>query len=342
MARSTFCIVGAGMAGGRAAESLRHLGFDGRLLLLGDEAEPPYERPPLSKAYLNGELERSRVFLRSETFYRDQGVEWRPGVSVTALELEPLSLKLSDGEEVRGDQVLLATGSRPAQLSVPGSDLDGVFTYRDLSDADGLIQKLAERPRLVVVGGGFLGTELAAAARRRDCEVTVLELGPRLLAPLGHLVAEHCTRLQIESGVGIRLQARVASLLGRSRVEAAELADGSRIDCDLVLVCVGATPRIELAQRAGIACAEGILVDEHCRSSHPNVFAAGDVASWWSPHWRRRLRLEHYDNAQQQGLYVATAMLGGTDAHDPLPYFWTEQPGAMVQVAGVALGGATT
>ncbi len=323
------------MAGGRAAGALRDLGFDGRLLLLGEEPEPPYERPPLSKAYLNGELPRNKLFLRPAAYYPEQEIEWRPGVSALALDLDDRRLQLSDGELVRFDRLLLATGSTPTALGVPGAQLPGVLTYRTLEDCERLTAELDHHPQVVVVGGGFLGTELAAAARHRGCRVSLIELAPSLVSPLGEAVGEFCAQLHMDAGVELLLGERVRRFAGTERVELVELESGATVPCDLALICVGARPNSGLAETAGLATDPGVVVDEHCRTASPEVLAAGDIASWWSPRWARRLRLEHYDNAQHQGLYAAQAMLGETAPYDPLPYFWTEQYGVMIQLAGM-------
>ena len=334
----TFCIVGAGLAGGRAASALRERGFGGRLVLLGDEAEPPYERPPLSKAYLAGELARDKLWLRPAAAYRELAIEWRPQTTVSAVDLKARRLRLTEGSAITFDRLLLATGSRPRALEIPGSQLAGVSTYRTLADADALDRELGRDPRVLVVGGGFLGTELAAVARRRGCRVSLVELGEALLAPLGALAGAHCERLHRQAGVELHLGVTVRSFLGGARLEAAELSDGRSLPCDLALVCVGATPNSELAGEAGLAIDPGVVVDERGRSSDPAVHAAGDVASWWSPLEGRRIRVEHYDNAHQQGVFAAGAMLGDSAAYEPVPYFWTEQYESLVQEVGFCAG----
>ena len=339
MPSPTFCIVGAGLAGGRAAMSLRDRGFDGRIVLIGEEKEPPYERPPLSKGYLSGELPLAKLFLQSVQSYADRAIEWRPQVKVTELRPGAGTIRLDDGEVLEFGRLLLATGARPRALSVPGSDLEGIVTYRSLGEADWLLAQLKRQPAVVVVGGGFLGSELAAAARRQGCPVTIVEVGDAFIAPLGRQVGDFCADLHRQAGVEILLGESVSRFLGRSQVEAVELASGRRLPCDLSLVCVGVEPNSQLAVAAGLATDPGVVVDEHCQSSLEGVFAAGDVASWWSPRWQQRLRLEHYDNAHQQGLFVAGAMLGDSSVYDPLPYFWTEQYDTMVQQVGIARSG---
>ncbi|MGH7643477.1 MAG: NAD(P)/FAD-dependent oxidoreductase [Candidatus Dormibacteria bacterium] len=335
MARPIFCIVGAGLAGGRAAIALRERGFDGRVLLIGEEGDAPYERPPLSKAFLSGELRREKLFLQAADAYRKQAIEWHPGASATALDLPQHQLQLADGELVGFDRLLLATGSYPRSLEIPGTELAAVRTYRTLADAETLKADLAQTPQVVVIGGGYLGTELACAARRQGCQVTVLEAGEEILAPLGSLVSAFCRDLHRAAGVELLLGETADRFLGAGRVEQVQLGSGRSLPCDLAVICVGAAPNSELAQSAGLQTDPGVVVGPGCQTDQEGVFAAGDVASWWSSRWQRRLRVEHYDNALHQGLFVAGAMLGDPEPYDPVPYFWTEQYGAMVQQVGL-------
>jgi 3-phenylpropionate/trans-cinnamate dioxygenase ferredoxin reductase subunit len=330
-----FCVVGAGLAGGRAVVSLRDRGFDGRVVLIGQEADPPYERPPLSKSYLAGELPRSKLFLSTPEAYADLAIDWRSSATVEAVAPAEHELRLADGERIRFDRLLLATGSRPRTVDIPGADLLGVHTYRTVADADSLLSELEELPQVVVVGGGFLGCELAVAARRRGCAVKVVEVGSAILAPLGATVGGYCADLHRQSGVELLLEESVARFQGDSRVEQVLLQGGRTLPCDLALVCVGALPNSDLAAKARLEVDPGVVVDERCQSNDEAIFAAGDVASWRSQRWRRRMRVEHYDNAHQQGLFVAGAMLGEKGSYDPVPYFWTEQYGSIIQQVGL-------
>jgi 3-phenylpropionate/trans-cinnamate dioxygenase ferredoxin reductase subunit len=339
MPTPTFCIIGAGLAGGQAAFALRDRGYDGRLILIGDEPEPPYERPPLSKGYLSGQLAQSKIFLRPDQAYIDRAIEWRSETRVTEIDRHERRIRLADGELISFERLLLATGAAPRRLDLPGADLAGVTTYRTLADSESLKASLVDRPRLVVVGGGFLGSELAAAARRQGCPVTILEVGDAFLSQLGPLVGDFCADLHRQAGVEILLGETVTRFLGSPQLEAIELASGRRLPCDLALVCVGVEPNSDLAVAAGLETDPGVLVDEHCQSSLAGVFAAGDVASWWSARWQRRLRVEHYDNAHQQGLFVAGAILGDIASYDPVPYFWTEQYETTVQQVGIVSAG---
>ena len=330
-----FCIVGAGLAGGRAAAALRELGFEGRVVLVGEELDPPYERPPLSKAFLLGQLPRARLLLRPAAYYQEQGIELRLGAR--ALEVKPLEhrLRLQDGSRLSYDRLLLATGSTARRLTVPGSDLDGVMTLRTVQESERLQALLEVRPQVLVAGAGFLGCELAAAARARGCEVRLVEFGPSAMPSMGPQVGEFVARLHRRHGVELEFQQEVTGFKGGQRVEAAVLADGRTVPCDLALVCVGATPNSELAQSAGLEMADGVLVDANCRSSDQDIFIAGDLASVWNPELGRRLRLEHWDSAQRQGPHAAAAMLGTHQPYAPLPYFWSEQYDAMIQQVGL-------
>jgi 3-phenylpropionate/trans-cinnamate dioxygenase ferredoxin reductase subunit len=340
MAKPIFCIVGAGMAGGRAAKSLRDRGFDGRVILIGTETEPPYERPPLSKSYLNGELARSKLLLQAAPAYSEEAIEWQPGTTASSVDLRRRKLQLVDSEPVAFDRLLLATGSRPRTLNVPGGELGAVVTYRTLADADRLREELDSGPQVVVIGGGFLGSELAVAAVRRGCRVTIVEVGKSILAPLGSLVSGYCTDLHRQAGVELILDDSVDRFLGDQRVERVLLTGGRSLPCDLALICIGAEPNSNLAQTAGLETDPGVVVGEQSQTRDASIFAAGDVASWWSRRWQRHLRVEHYDNAHQQGIFAAGAMLGESTTYDPVPYFWTEQYGATVQQVGVTGGAA--
>jgi len=328
-------IVGAGLAGGRAAAALREHGFNGRVVLIGDEADLPYERPPLSKAYLLGQLPRARLLLRPAQYYLDQGIELR--LNTVGLELEPRRrrLRLDDGSELGYHRLLLATGSTPRHLDLPGAGLEGVMSLRTLPEADRLRGLLQSRPRVVVLGAGFLGCELAAAARTSGCPVRMVELGGSALPSMGAEIGEFVVGLHRRHGVEIEFQRSAVEFQGDRRVEAVVLDDGLRLPCDLALVCVGSQPNSELALAAGLEVADGVLVDRDGRSSDPAIFAAGDLASVWDPGLGRRLRLEHWDSAQRQGAHTAATMLGIPDARPALPYFWSEQYDAMIQQVGL-------
>jgi 3-phenylpropionate/trans-cinnamate dioxygenase ferredoxin reductase subunit len=330
------CVVGAGLAGGRAALTLRQRGFDGEIVMLGEEAEPPYERPPLSKGYLTQAMPKTKLWLRPPEGWGELAIEWRASSRAVALDRSHHRVSLASGERIGYSKLILTTGSLPSRLPVPGGRLPGVMTLVSLEDAEQLRIRLAEHPRVVVVGGGFLGCELAAAATSAGCQCSLVELGTTLLPGLAPEAGRLAEQLQEQHGCRVRLGATVAGFAGRSEVRSVELSDGSHIECELVLLCVGSRPRIELAASAGLAVDSAILVDRGCRTSDPSIFAAGDIASFWHPSLRRRVRLEHWDNAQRQGAHLAEALLGSRRGYHPTPYFWSEQYDHMIQQVGFA------
>lgn len=330
----TICIVGTGLAGGSAAPALREARFMGRVILVGAEGELPYDRPPLSKAYLTGKMPLEKLWLRPSAYYQQHAIELRTGLAVS---LDPKSrrLEISDGGSISYDQLLIATGSAARELTVAGSRLEGVLTVRSLQDADRLRTRLEPRPRVLVVGAGFLGCELAASARSLGCEVQVVEVGAAPMAVMGEHVSRFVAELHLSHGVPIECTTSVAEFRGQDKLEAVVLGDGRLVPCELALVCVGASPRLDLASGAGLAADGGIPIDTSCRSSDPSIFAAGDVAALWHPNLGRRLRLEHWDNAVRQGQHAAKAMLGDPSPFEAIPYFWSEQYDAMLQQVGL-------
>ena len=324
---SSFIIVGGGLAGAIAAQTLREEGFDGRITLLGAEPHRPYERPPLSKDYLQGKADRDSVFVHPEQWYADHAVELRLGTAVTAIDPVSRTVTTATGGRLGYDKLLLATGSTPRRLSLPGADLDGVHYLRTIEDSDRIKAGFARARRVAIVGAGWIGLETAAAARHAGLDVTLLESAEMpLLRVLGPEAAPIFADLHRDHGVELRCQVSVAELAGRNgAVTGVVLSDGSRIDADLVLVGVGITPNTQLAAEAGLDVGNGIIVDEHLRTSDPNIFAAGDVANAYNPRLERRLRVEHWENARRQGATAAKAMLG-QDAIDTRPsYFFSDQ-----------------
>ncbi|MGI5256484.1 NAD(P)/FAD-dependent oxidoreductase [Streptomyces angustmyceticus] len=328
MAQNTaFIIAGAGLAGAKAAEALRTEGFDGPVLLLGEERERPYERPPLSKGYLLGTSEKEKVYVHPPQWYAANDVDLRTGNAVTALDPAAHEVTLADGSRLGYAKLLLATGSTPRTLPVPGADLDGVHTLRRLADSDRLKDVFRSAARIVVIGGGWIGLETAAAARAAGVEVTVLESAPLpLLGVLGPEVAQIFAGLHTEHGVALRCDTQVTEITGTDgAVDGVRLADGTRIAADAVIVGVGITPNSELAAAAGLKVDNGVVVDERLCSSHPDIHAAGDVANAYHPLLGRHLRVEHWANALHQPATAARAMLGREAVHDRLPYFFTDQ-----------------
>ena len=338
-AEQTFVIVGASLAGAKAAETLRAEGFDGRLVLVGAEAERPYERPPLSKEYLRGEAGREKVYVHEAGFYAEHDIELQLGRTAVGLDVAGGVLALDDGSRLRYDRLLLATGARPRRLAVPGADLDGVLYLRGLEDSDALRERIDRGGAVVVVGAGWVGAEVAASARQRGLEVTVLDplavplervLGAEVGAVYRDLHADHGTRLLLGTGV--------EAFEGEGAVERVRTGDGRLLDCDFVVVGVGAEPRSELAAAAGLAVGDGIVVDAHLRTSAPAVFAAGDAALAQHPFYGERIRVEHWANALEQGPAAARSMLGGAEPYERLPYFFSDQYDAGMEYAGFTRG----
>lgn len=326
MAVGNIVIVGAGMAAAKAAETLRQEGFSGRLTLIGDEPALPYERPPLSKGYLQGTQERGSLFLLPSSWYGDNEVDVISGCAATAIDRSSAEVHLGDGRRVGYDKLLVATGSRPRALDVPGSDLAGVHYLRTLRDSDQLRDALAGADRAAVLGGGWIGLEVASAARAAGVEVTLVERAALpLLDVLGAEVAAVFADLHRQHGVDLRLGQGVRRLLGEGRVAGVELDDGTRIAADVAVVGVGIVPNTELASASGLAVDDGLVVDEHLRTSDPTVWSAGDVASAYHPVLRRHIRVEHVTNALHQGPAAARSMLGGSDPYAELPFFYSDQ-----------------
>jgi 3-phenylpropionate/trans-cinnamate dioxygenase ferredoxin reductase subunit len=322
----TFVIVGASLAGAKAAETLRDEGFGGRVVLIGEEDARPYERPPLSKGYLRGEKGFDAVAVHSADFYDAHDIDLRTSTSVTALEVGSSEVTLDSGERLGYDRLLLATGATPRRLSIPGAELAGVHYLRSLVDADELRQAITAESRVVVIGAGWIGAEAAASARRLGAEVAMVELASvPLERVLGPLVGAIYRDLHIEHGVQLHLGVGVDSLRGTGSVEEVCLSDGSLLPADVVVVGIGVIPRVELAQAAGLELDNGIVVDEHLAASAPGVFAAGDVANAFHPRYGTRVRLEHWSAALNQGPVAAKNMLGDPTAYDRLPYFFSDQ-----------------
>jgi 3-phenylpropionate/trans-cinnamate dioxygenase ferredoxin reductase subunit len=323
----TFVIVGASLAGAKAAETLREEGFTGRVVLVGEEPEPPYERPPLSKGYLLGSDERDTAFVHDRAWYDKQNIELRTGVRADSLDPAAHTVTLATGEHLGYDKLLLTTGSVVRTLPVPGADLQGVHYLRRIEQSDALRGVLVEGARVVVVGGGWIGLEVAAAARTHGAAVTLAELDTLpLRRVLGDEVARVFADLHAEHGVDLRLGTGVREIVGTDgRVASVTLEDGSSVPADAVVIGVGITPAVELARAAGLAVDDGVLVDAALRTSDPDIHAAGDVANAENPLLGRRIRVEHWQNALDGGPAAARAMLGGDVVYDPVPYFFTDQ-----------------
>ncbi|MEV4476545.1 FAD-dependent oxidoreductase [Nonomuraea sp. NPDC049504] len=317
---AAFVIVGGGLAAAKAAEALREEGFDGEIVLVGREPHLPYERPPLSKGYLQGSDERDKIFVHDADWYREHDVDVRTGVSVTAVDPAAHEVTLSGGERLRYDKLLLATGAQPRRLTVPGHER--VLYLRTVDDSDRLRGTFSTARKVAIIGAGWIGLETAAAARAAGAEVTVIEQGQQpLLSALGPEIGAVFADLHREHGVDLRLGARLAEVTETG----VRLADGTAIDADAVLAGIGAVPDIELAAAAGLTIDNGVKVGADLRTSDPDIYAAGDVANAHHPRLGYHVRVEHWANALNQPSVAARAMLGRPAAYDEPPYFYTDQ-----------------
>ena len=333
----THIIVGASLAGAKAAETLRAEGFDGRVVLVGAEDERPYERPPLSKDYLRGEVGREKVYVHDESFYSEHDIELRLGTTAVELNASSKELTLGNGDRLSYDRLLLATGSEPRRLAIPGAELDGVLYLRSVHDSDALRERLDRGGAVVVVGAGWIGAEVAASARQRGLEVTIIEpASVPLERVMGAEVGAIYRDIHTDHGVEMLMGTGVEAFEGETAVERVRTSDGRLIECDFVVVGVGVEPRIQLAERAGLEVDNGILVDEHLETSMPGVFAAGDVANARHPFYGERIRVEHWANALHQGPAAARSMLGQADPFDRLPYFFSDQYEVGMEYLGFA------
>jgi 3-phenylpropionate/trans-cinnamate dioxygenase ferredoxin reductase component len=324
---ATHVIVGASLGGAKAAEALRAAGFGGRIVLLGAESELPYERPPLSKGYLQGKADRDTIYVHPREWYDDADIDLRLGVTVTGIDRAAHEVVLADGSRIGYTKLLLTTGSSPRQLQVPGADLDGVLYLRSAGDSDRIKALLARAGRIVVIGAGWIGLEITAAAREAGVAVTVLEAAELpLLRVLGSEVASVFAALHAEHGVDLRLGVQVTEITGSGgHADGVRLSDGSLIPAEAVIVGVGIAPNTELAAAAGLDVDNGIRVDAQLRSSDPDIYAAGDVANAFHPALGRHIRVEHWANALNQPQTAARAMAGADVSYDRVPYFFTDQ-----------------
>jgi 3-phenylpropionate/trans-cinnamate dioxygenase ferredoxin reductase subunit len=338
-ASTTFVIVGGGLAGAKAVEALRDSGFEGHIILFADETHLPYERPPLSKEYLAGKKSLNDFTVRNSDWYRDKNVDLRLGSRVSSLDAAGHTLGLPDGTTARYDKLLLATGSAARRPPIPGSDADGVHYLRTYEDAVGLNAVLSERSSLAVVGAGWIGLEVAAAARQHGVDVTVVESARQpLAAALGETVGEVFATLHREKGVDLRLETQVQEITTNDGTATGlRMRDGSTVGADAVLVAVGAKPNIELAEQAGLSMADGgVLVDASLRTSDPDIYAVGDIAAAEHPLFGTRIRTEHWANALKQPAVAAAGMCGKPGEYDELPYFFTDQYELGMEYVGYA------
>jgi 3-phenylpropionate/trans-cinnamate dioxygenase ferredoxin reductase component len=334
--QQTFVIVGAGLAGAKAAETLREEGYDGRLILIGAEPERPYERPPLSKEYLRGETDE-KPFVHAESFYAENQIELLTSTLVTAIEPARNELILEGDRRQGYDRLLLATGAAPRQLHLPGSDLPGVHYLRTVEDSQRIGERIDSTERLVVIGSGWIGAEVAASARQKGAEVTMIEMGSLPLERvLGPEVGRIYRDIHRDHGLEFLPETTVDRFEGAGRVEQVVTNDGTEIETGFVVIGIGVAPRTELLEASEVRVDNGVLTDETLATSVPGVYAAGDVANARHPHYGRHLRVEHWANALNQGPAAARAMLGQEVSYDEIPYFFSDQYETGMEYGGYA------
>jgi 3-phenylpropionate/trans-cinnamate dioxygenase ferredoxin reductase subunit len=335
--KQNFVIVGASLAGAKAAEELRNLGFDGRVVLVGAECERPYERPPLTKDYLRGESEREKAYVHEQGFYKDQEIDLVLDATATSIDLAAASVALGDGSGLPFDRLLLATGAEPRRIEVPGADLEGVHYLRTLADCDLLRERLDAGGRVAVVGAGWIGSEFAASARQRGLEVALID--PLALPNervFGMEIGAFYRDVHARHGVELLLGTSVGSFEGDGAVARVRTTEGRAVECDFAVVGIGVVPRVGLAREAGLETDNGIVVDDRLQSSVAGVFAAGDVANARHPFYERHIRIEHWANALNQGPAAARSMLGQPGSYDRIPYFFSDQYDVGMEYSGYA------
>jgi NADPH-dependent 2,4-dienoyl-CoA reductase/sulfur reductase-like enzyme len=336
-AKSTYVIVGASLAGAKAAETLRELGFDGAVVLIGAEDQLPYERPPLSKGYLLGKDARDSIFVHDAGWYPEHDVDLRLSTTVRSIDRPGHRVELAGGEQVPYDRLLITTGASPRRLSIPGADLGGVLYLRSVQDSERLQAALRGGGRVVIAGAGWIGLETAAAAREYGCEVTIVEpeAGP-LQRSVGPELGEVFTKLHRSHGVTFRFGEGLSELTGSAgAVTGAVTSAGAELPADVAIIAIGATPNTSIAADAGLEISNGILVDEALRTSDPDIFAAGDVANAFNPLFGRRIRVEHWANALNGGPAAARSMMGQDVSYDRVPYFYSDQYDLGMETAGL-------
>jgi 3-phenylpropionate/trans-cinnamate dioxygenase ferredoxin reductase component len=334
---SRIVILGAGHAGGTAAALLRQYGHTGSITLIGEEPVAPYQRPPLSKAWLKGESDHDSLALKPAEFYAESGIDFRPGVSGVSLDRAAKMLTLSNGEELAYDTLILSTGARPIRLPTPGADLAGVLVLRTAADAEAIKAELGARKRVAIIGGGYIGLEVAASALLLGGSVVVIEREKRLLARSGsETIAEFFRRYHEARGARVMLGASVVGFDGEAgRVRSVRLADGESIDCDVALVGVGIRPNDEIAAQAGLTCARGVVVDLEARTSDSSIFAIGDAAHRPMPLYDRMFGPESVPNALEQAKQAASAITGRSPPAPEVPWNWSDQFDLKLQIAGL-------
>jgi 3-phenylpropionate/trans-cinnamate dioxygenase ferredoxin reductase subunit len=335
----TVVIIGGGQAGGEVAAELRKLGFDGRVIIFGDEAFLPYKRPPLSKAYLAGTLTEEQLYTMQAASLEKAHIEYRGGMAVAKIDRAGKTVALTDGTTLAYDHLVLATGGRPRPMPVPGAELGNVFLFRSITDVQKVRTQCAAGKHVAIVGGGFIGLEAAAVLLKQGLKVTVLEGLPRVLARVTcPEVSEFFERMHREAGVDLRTGVAVQGFEGDGVVKRVRLGDGSTLDTDFVVVGIGLIPNVELAVDAGLAVDNGIVVDQYARTDDPFIYAAGDCTNHPSDFLGRRVRLESVQNAMEQGRAAARNIMGRNEAYQNVPWFWSDQYDLKLQMVGVSTG----
>jgi 3-phenylpropionate/trans-cinnamate dioxygenase ferredoxin reductase subunit len=335
----TIVIVGAGHAAGQAAASLRQKKFAGRIVMIGDEPYVPYQRPPLSKKFLAGELEEKRLYFKPENFYPDHDIEMRLSTRVATIDRDNKLVQLEDGSTLNYDKLLLTTGSRVRKLKIPGSDLPGIHYLRNIQDVLEIQNDFRVGARLVIVGAGYIGLEVAAIAVKRGIDVTVLETEDRAMnRVVAPEISAFFQKLHKEAGVNIEFGRMVQEFRGNGKVEEVVCADGHVVPADSCIVGIGILPNTELAQAAGLECENGIVVDEYARTSAPDIFAAGDCTYHPNALLGKRLRLESVHNALEQAKTAAATMCGELQPYTQIPWFWSDQYDVKLQIVGLSNG----
>ncbi|EEE47740.1 NAD(P)/FAD-dependent oxidoreductase [Roseibium alexandrii] len=332
-------IVGAGQAGAQVAQSLRQGGFEGALRLIGDEAHPPYQRPPLSKKFLAGEIGAEGLWLRPPAFYTTNTIDHIPNTRVVGIDRSAKRVQLENGDTISYGKLVLATGTKARLLPIKGSDKDGVVTLRSIGDVDAIRDRLSKSQNLVIIGAGYIGLEVAAVARALGKDVCVIEAQDRpMKRVVSETVSDFFAKLHADNGVQLRLNTGIEALEGREGVESVKLNNGDSVLADLVLVAVGAEPNDQLATDAGLDTDNGILVDGAAQTSDPDIYAVGDCTRFHSGRYSRSVRMESVQNAIDQAKIAAQALLGQDVDYDPLPWFWSDQYEIKLQIAGLSEG----
>ena len=331
----TFVIVGAGHAGGRAAQAMRQYGFEGEILLIGEEPHVPYERPPLSKELIVTDAGLEKVRLHDAPWYAENRIKLIAANAAASIDAAAKTVGLADGQTIRFDRLMLTTGARVRRLPVPGADLDGIFYLRTIEDSETIRAHIAADTEVAVIGGGFIGLEIASSAVKRGAKVTVLEAADRLMGrSVAPEVSDWFARIHRERSVDLRLGVSIAALEGNGAATGVILGDGTIIPATVVVIGIGILPNVEIAQAAGLAVDDGIVVDDRGRTSHPDIYAAGDVANQPNAFAGRRLRLESYQNAQDQAAAVARNLCGADEAYEDSLWVWSDQHDVNLQMTG--------